>query len=196
MERYVNIHTHHPHEGELSPRSEGIHPWQADSWSDGEPPISNDCEVVGEIGLDYACGVERPKQEALFRAQLQIAQRRRLPVVLHCVKAFEPTMRILAEYDLKGVVFHGFIGSAQQAERTIERGYWLSFGERSFRSPRTVEVLKKIPLSHLFLESDESPTPIAEIYRRAAEIRGEDIGQIARALEANLKKLVQRQHHE
>lgn len=192
MERWVNIHTHRPRPEELSPQSEGIHPWQADLWSGAEPSISADCEVVGEVGLDFACEVNRSRQEALLRCQLRLAERGGRPVVLHCVKAFEELMCILRDYKLQGVVFHGFIGSWQQAERALSRGYFLSFGERSFRSPRTMEVLRKIPLSHLFLESDESPTPIEEIYHRAAEIRGMKPADLAAATKQNYDRLLNR----
>lgn len=47
---------------------------------------------------------------------------RGLPVVLHCVKAFEPLMRELAECEPRAVIFHGFIGSPEQARRGAGQG--------------------------------------------------------------------------
>lgn len=189
MEAIVNIHTHTLREGELTPRCEGIHPWQAEQWS-GEPPtLSAACEAVGEIGLDYACGVDRALQEALFVEQLKLAAAHNLPVVLHCVRAFEPMMRLLKGYPLRAVIFHGFIGSQEQARRAIERGYYLSFGERSLRSKRTVELMRRMPRERLFLESDESPTPIREIYRQASEIIEVDMAELERITMDNFKHI-------
>ncbi len=189
MEPFVNIHTHHPQREELTLRCEGIHPWEAALWEGGEPPVSEAAEGVGEIGLDFARPINRVRQEALLRTQLHVAEVRRLPVVLHCVRAFEPLMRILPDYKLQFVVFHGFIGSIEQASRALAKGYFLSFGERSFRSPRTVEAMRHTPLERLFLESDESPTPIAEIYGRAAQLLGLDLTILRKALFQNYQKI-------
>ena len=65
----------------------------------------------------------------------------------------------------------------------------LSFGERTFRSPKTIEALRSTPLSHLFVESDESATPIEEIYTRIAELRGVDIATLSEATKVNFEKI-------
>ncbi len=189
MEPIVNIHTHRWRAGELTPRTEGIHPWEADRWDGVAPTLSPACEAVGEIGLDYARAVDRLRQEELFRVQLQLAAARNLPVVLHCVRAFEPTMRLLALYPLRAVIFHGFIGSWQQAERALDKGDYLSFGERSLNSPRTREVIRKMPLERLFLETDENPTPLREIYRLVAELRGMEAAELERVTMENFKRI-------
>ena len=189
MEPIINIHTHRLREGELTPRCEGIHPWDAERWRGELPTLSAACEAVGEIGLDYARAVDRLRQEELFRVQLALASAHNLPVVLHCVKAFEPVMKILADYRLCAVIFHGFIGSWQQAERAIARGYNLSFGERSLCSPRTVEAMRRIPAERLFFESDESETPIREIYRKAADILGVEIVELEQITWCNFKRI-------
>ena len=59
-----------------------------------------------------------------------------------------------------------------QAARATERGYYLSFGERTFRSPRSMEALKATPIDRLFLETDEADVSIDEIYGKVSEILG------------------------
>ncbi len=185
----VNIHTHTLRKGELTPIAAGIHPWSAEIWRSELPLLPEGCEAIGEIGLDYACSVDTTLQERLFRAQLNLAEELKLPVVLHCVRAFEPTMKLLKEFQLHGVIFHGFIGSWQQAEQALKQGYFLSFGERSFRSPRTVEVIKKMPLERFFLETDESPVSIAEIYHLAANILKIEVAYLQKVTMENFNKL-------
>ena len=145
--------------------------------------------LIGEIGLDFACDVDHKVQERVFREQLSIAQRWQKPVVLHCVRAFEPMMKILGEYRLAAVIFHGFIGSRQQAERAVARGYYLSFGEVSFHSPRTVEAMKSMPIDHLFAETDESDVAIESIYQRIAHERGISMEELQEKIEANYNKI-------
>lgn len=77
----------------------------------------SDVQAVGETGLDFVHGPAREVQFGALRAQLRIARERGLPVVLHCVRAFEPLMRELAACEPRAVIFHGFIGSPEQAQQ-------------------------------------------------------------------------------
>lgn len=172
----VNIHTHHPRPEERTLITVGIHPYNGEAMTTDMLLLVNQqvasCHAVGEIGLDALCATEMGLQEQFFRAQLEIAQSAGKGVVLHCVKSFERVMKILENHTLKFVIFHGFIGSAIQARKATEHGYYLSFGERSFRSPKTIEALRVTPTTRLFLETDDSLTAIEDIYNRTAEILG------------------------
>ena len=184
----VDIHTHHPHPDVLSPTMAGIHPWCAERGE--ELPNFDTCDIIGETGLDYACEVDKATQERLFRAHLVAAERLHKPVVLHTVRAFEPTIKILADYDIKGVVFHGFTGSEQQAKEAIKRGYYLSFGERSLRSAKTRQAIASTPLERLFCETDDNPAlDIADIYAEVAEIKDTTIAELKRVTYENYKLL-------
>lgn len=186
---YVDIHTHHPRLGVLSPSMAGIHPWDAER---GLPlPDFAACDIVGETGLDYACKVNRQAQERLFREHLQAAERLRKPVVLHVVRAFEPAMSILADYAIKGVVFHGFIGSEQQANAALRRGYYLSYGSRSLASQRTLRALLATPLDRLFIETDDDPdTELSELYAAVAEIKGTTLVELCRQMMLNYREVI------
>ena len=170
----VNIHTHSPKEDELTLSTIGIHPYDAEiATTDAVLSIERSAlgvDAIGEIGLDYSCKVNRESQELIFKAQLEVAQQYSKGVVLHCVRAFEPTMKILEKYRLKFVIFHGFIGSPEQALSATSRGYYLSFGERTFRSPKSIEAMKATPIDRLFLETDESHLSIDDIYRKASAL--------------------------
>ena len=192
---YVNIHTHRPTGSGIELRTAGIHPWHADMQEVatlGER--LSDVQAVGETGLDFVHGPAREVQFGALRAQLRIARERGLPVVLHCVRAFEPLMRELAACEPWAAIFHGFIGSPEQARQALAKGYFLSFGERAFASPKTLAALRETPLSQLFLETDDSPVPIAEIYARAAEARGVPAEELQRATLANYKRIFETQH--
>ena len=186
----LDIHTHNAQTRAQTIETVGVHPWHAEGADLVEVErLATSVDAVGEIGLDYACEVPRKEQAAIFRAQLSIAERLEKPVVLHCVRAFEDTMKILGEYRLKAVIFHGFIGSVEQAQRAINQGYYLSFGERTFRSPKSIEALRSTPLSRLFVETDEGSTPIEDIYAKIAELRGVELGELTRATEENFKRI-------
>ncbi|MBR2976384.1 MAG: TatD family hydrolase [Alistipes sp.] len=188
---YVDIHTHAPREGVLSPTMAGVHPWDADKGL--ELPSFDECDIIGETGLDFACEATREAQMSLFERHLQEAELRHKPVVLHVVRSFEEVISVLRKYELQGVVFHGFIGSKQQAARCIERGYCLSFGHRSLRSPRTREVIKWMPVGSLFCETDDQPRPsIEQIYDEVATLRGISREELAARIYDNYVKLFER----
>ena len=190
LDMVTDIHTHNAHTQAQTIDTVGIHPWHAldNDLSAIEPAVA-DVDAIGEIGLDYACDVPREVQITLFRAQLALAERYEKAVVLHCVRAFEEVMKVLAEYRLKAVIFHGFIGSVEQAQRAITQGFYLSFGERTFRSPKSIEAMRFTPLSQLFVETDESTTPIEKIYAQLAELRGISIAKLIAATEENFRRI-------
>ncbi len=193
---YIDIHTHSPKEGVPTIQTIGIHPWQAEEHDLTDPDEKRSLEsdiapsqAVGEIGLDFAADVDREAQQELFVAQLKIAKKHKKVVVLHSVRAFEPMMQILSTFPLRGVIFHGFIGSMQQMNEAIERGYYISFGERTFASPKTLKALRECPVDRLFIETDTSSTPIEEIYEAISKYRMESVDELREAIYNNYKRL-------
>ena len=190
VDMIVDIHTHNARTRAHTIDTVGIHPWHAlEAGLSAVESRVTDVDAIGEIGLDFACDTPKGVQIALFRAQLTLAEQYEKAVVLHCVRAFEETMKILSEFHLKTVIFHGFVGSVEQAQRAVGQGYYLSFGERTFHSPKTIEALRSTPLSSLFVETDESATPIEEIYAQIAELRGISIAKLDKATEENFNRI-------
>lgn len=191
MAKLVDIHTHNPRSGVLSPTMAGIHPWDAER--NLPMPDFSACDIVGETGLDYAKEVSREAQQGLFIKHLAAAERLEKPVVLHVVKSFEDVMIALKKHRLQGVVFHGFIGSREQAQRAISEGYYLSFGDRSLRSPRTREVIATIPIEKLFCETDDNTEfSIEKIYQEVAALRAISHEELASEIEKNYIRLFDR----
>ena len=186
----IDIHTHNAQAQAQTIDTVGIHPWHALETDISEVELAvAKIVAIGEIGLDFACDVPKEVQISVFREQLAIAEREGKAVVLHCVRAFEEVIKIISEYRLQAVIFHGFIGSVEQAQRAVRQGYYLSFSERTFRSPKTIEAMRSTPLSSLFVETDESSTPIEEIYNKIAELRGISITELLHATEENFNRI-------
>jgi TatD DNase family protein len=123
--------------------------------------------AIGETGLDFHYNFSTPQQQRkAFEMHLRLAEELELPVIIHSREAFDETMAILKGFEnLRGVVFHCFSGSAQQAKIVLDAGYFLSFtGVVTFKSAeKTREAVKTAPVGRLMLETDApymSPEPM------------------------------------
>ena len=157
--------------------------------------------AIGEIGLDFALPeLDRARQQALLEAQLAIAERQRLPVVLHVRKAHDAMLATLRRYDLPGGFCHAFNGSLQQAARYLDRGFRLGFGGMLThpRSNHLHALAGALPLEALVLETDapdmsgfchshqrNSPAYLPEVLATLAELRPESAERIARQTTQN-----------
>jgi TatD DNase family protein len=101
-------------------------------------------------------------------------------------------------------VVHGFAGSLQQAERFIQLGYKIGVGGTITypRASKTRDVMARLPLSALLLETDAPDMPLngfqgqpnrpeqaARVFESLCELRSESPAEIAETLADNSKKL-------
>ncbi len=136
--------------------------------------------AVGEIGLDFFVPALqspplRDKQERFYRAQLKLARRYDLPVILHVRRSADRLLKALrelqpAEGRWRGIA-HAFNGSEQQAAQFIALGFKLGFGGAStYDAARQLHRLAaSLPLDSIVLETDSPDIPPQWIYRTAAE---------------------------
>lgn len=132
--------------------------------------------AVGEIGLDFfvpalSTPEMRERQQHFYRAQLRLARRHELPVILHVRRSADLLLKHLREVPVRGGIAHAFNGSEQQAEGFIERGFCLGFGGAvTFDTARQLRRLATtLPLEALVLETDSPDIPPHWLYRTAAE---------------------------
>jgi TatD DNase family protein len=142
---------------------------------DGQPLT----RAIGEIGLDYHYDfAPRDTQQAVFAAQVRLALRRNLPIVIHTREADEDTLRILTSEgaDRVGGVFHCFTGDRAMARRALDLGFHLSLsGIVTF--PRALElkaVAAIVPEDRLLIETDSPflpPVPFRGARNDPAHVR-------------------------
>lgn len=114
------------------------------------------CVAIGEIGLDYHwMNSSKKEQKDFFEAQLELANKLDMPVIVHDREAHGDTLDILKQYKPKGVL-HCFSGSKEMAKEIIKLGMYIGLnGVVTFSNARkSLEVVKEIPLERLVLETD------------------------------------------
>lgn len=174
------------------PFSVGLHPWklEANSLEAGLSRLAllldTYCpEALGECGLDRACATPWELQRKVFAAQVELARRRRLPLVLHAVRAFPEILAERRPGDLPGIV-HGFRGGAELARELWRHGLRLSFGFALMMSPKAQAAFRDLPAEALLLESDTDDRPLADLYALAASLRGIPVESLAELVGQNL----------
>jgi TatD DNase family protein len=152
--------------------------------------------AVGEIGLDFfvpaLCTPEmRERQWVFYLAQLQLAQKHGLPVILHVRRSADLLLKGLRQCPVGSGIAHAFNGSAQQAQTFVDMGFALGFGgtltyERSLQLRRLASAL---PLQALVLETDAPDMPPHWLYQ-TAEQRAQGAAQ-GRNTPAELPRIAQ-----
>jgi TatD DNase family protein len=173
--------------------------------------------AIGEIGLDFfvpelCTDTMRARQEAFYVAQLELARRHGLPVLLHVRRSQDRLLKHLRRITVAGGMAHAFNGSFQQAAGFIDMGFALGMGgamtfERALQIRR---LAAQLPLDALALETDapdiapawlggpglprarNEPGEVARIGAELARLRGLDAAEVAAATAANAVRVLPR----
>ena len=159
----------------------GVHPWwvemhaqtdlqQLERLIQRSHPIA-----IGECGLDYAKAIDRDTQLYFFTAQLKLAEKYNLPVIIHSVKATEDVIFLLKQYPALRGEIHAFSGSIEQANVLVKMGFYLGFGLQMTRSQsvRLTNMVQNLPLQSILIETDDdsNPNDLLRVAQAIAEIR-------------------------
>lgn len=119
--------------------------------------------AIGECGLDYYRLQDedlaaKTRQKEVFRKQIKLAQELNKPLIVHCRSAFADLINIIKSHwqvrgSVSGVV-HFFSGSWQDAKELLDLGFYLGFGGVITFASDYDEIVKKVPLERILLETD------------------------------------------
>ena len=185
--------------------SYGLHPlYQSEHRDDDlhalESQIQNHATVaIGECGLDFLDG-DSAAQRATFAAQIDIARRYRLPLMLHARKSLDAVLHLLQRGGNPRFVIHSFTGSDVQLARIFAQGGYIGIGGTSTypRAARLQRQLASVPAARYLLETDAPDQPLcgkqgapnrpaytADVAANLARLRGEPLAAISAQSEAN-----------
>jgi TatD DNase family protein len=198
--QYIDIHSHHQASVQGiyrifnlfisdiqdvkidSPVSLSLHPWHIEAYNDVDEAFrilklyseNNHVLAIGETGLDKIIRTPMDEQIRIFSLQVEWAEKIAKPMILHCVKAFNELVEIRKKTGAKQIwIIHGFNSKSEVAEDLIRQGFYLSVGEKLLRNyEKARSVVKAIPLSNLFIETDDDDLSLEAIYQQIAEIKG------------------------
>jgi TatD DNase family protein len=191
----------------------GVHPHEARSWDGAtrgelaqllaDPLV----RFVGETGLDWHYDLSpRPVQEAVFRAQIQLAREIGKPLMIHTRQAPAETLAILRAEGAEqvGGIIHCFSEDRAFAAAALDLGFHLSFsGIVTFRNATAIqEVAAWAPEDRILVETDSpylapvpfrgktnEPAHVVQVAAKVAALRGLTEEALARITTRNLEAL-------
>lgn len=163
--------------------------------------------AIGEMGLDYYWD-KSPKeiQMEVFRKQIRLARRVKLPIIIHNREATADIITILREEEasLVGGIMHCFSGSVETAKECLEMNFYISLGGpvtfKNAKKPK--EVAAEVPLDRLLIETDcpylaphpfrgkrNEPAYVKLVAEQIASIKQVSVEEVARITTENAKKI-------
>lgn len=158
--------------------------------------------AVGECGLDYYFKTEfsyvtlpgdiKNWQIKLFQAQIGLANKLNLPLIIHCRDAWAD----IFNFNYQGLVgvFHSFTSNLEDANKALNMGFYLSFSGMITYPKNDVlrEVVKQIPLDRILVETDcpflppqpyrgqrNEPSFVVEVVKMIAQIKNISAEEVA-----------------
>lgn len=175
--------------------------------------------AIGECGLDYyshdktkvITEEEKLLQKKGFEGQLDLAQGKKLPVIVHCREAYEDMFEILSHRkDMRAFVLHCYMGDTEVTQKflTLPNVYFSFTGNITYPVKKAIlgtkddltETVKLIPLERIFTETDcpfltpqsrrgerNEPSFVKEVLERIAELQGVKVVDVEQVTENNLE---------
>jgi len=163
-------------------------------------------DAIGEIGIDlYWHTVALEKQQAAFRAQLELAAELGRPAIIHDREAHAQVMAELGHArPPAGVVLHSFSGDAEMAGQAVAAGYYLGVdGPLTYKKNDGLrDIFRSAPVDRIMIETDapyltpqarrgtrNEPAFVRFVAEKLAEVRASTLAAISAATTANAARL-------
>ena len=165
---------------------------------------NNKIVAIWEIGLDYYWEKDKKEeQKKFFIAQIKLAKKYNLPIIIHNRDSKDDVLKILKQMNFKNFIFHCFSENLEYAQKLLDFSpeCKISFsGIVTFKNAQEIqETAKKIPLKNILVETDSpylTPTPFRwkqenepsftkYVLEKIIELRNEDSKEIKKQIFEN-----------
>ena len=186
----------------------GIHPWKAHEFKcdlNSIIPYIEESELIGEIGLDYLWVEDKSvfkRQREVFYFILDEAIKRNKFVTLHTKEAEEEIYNALKIRNYNRVIIHWYSGNIELLDKFIDLGCYFTISVDIGYSKLTEEVLNKIPLDRLLLETDGPtalewvngiygyPIEIKRVYEVVSKYKNIELDKLKNIIKGNYLKII------
>lgn len=193
-------------------RGIGIHPHNVANVTDGDlerverESFLKKVVAIGEIGLDYYYDfAPKDVQQDIFKKQLDIAKRRKLPVIIHNRDADDDVLKILTDAQdgtLEGVL-HCFSGTPDFLKSALDLNFHVSYtGNITYKKSTLAKTVLATPFERMMIETDSpyltpvphrgkrnEPSYVKLVAEKIAEIKNTSLDEVLSMTSQTAKKL-------
>lgn len=183
----------------------GIHPECANEELENISKLIEDnhdhISGIGEIGLDLTYvnkNEDAVKQNHVFETLLSFAEKFNKPVSIHSRKSLDDVFEIMTSYNTKHALLHWFDGSKKQLQKSMDMGFFVSYGPVMIYANDKQTLLSKTDESQILVETD-GPVRFSRCFDMksgqisfipsvifcASKILGKSFNEMASLLESN-----------
>lgn len=177
--------------------SYGLHPYFIDQHQENDLKYldlylsTHQSCAVGECGLDFFLKhLDQDKQRYYFAAQIELAKKHNLPLILHARGAVDAVYKALKNANYFNAMIHSYNGSIEQTRQLIDKGLKFSFGGAicNPNAHKLHKLIKYCPLDVVMFETDapdQHPYPdfternvpinLVDIIHRYAQLTHQDL---------------------
>lgn len=168
----------------------GIHPWHsedADAQMDFLEEIAGHPRIlaIGECGIDKLKGADQRIQKKVFERHIQLSEKLKKPLIIHCVKAWESVIQLKKQYrPTQAWIIHGFRGKPEMAHQLSQHGFWFSMGVKF-----NEKSLLHLPIERMLCETDDNEVPIDQVYQTLADYLSIPIDEFVQTVKNNVERI-------
>jgi len=156
--------------------------------------------AIGEVGMDYKNVIDRNLQKKIFTELIRLSNSINKPLIVHSRQAEKDVIDILENENAKKVIMHCFNGKKSLIKRSADLNHSFSIPTNVVRSENIQNIVKMVPLSQLFCETDSpflspyknklnEPAFVIESYKKIAEIKKLTIEEVKNIIFMNYQKM-------
>lgn len=167
----------------------GVHPRDSMNQSLKDEFLRNvNCLSIGECGIDKLVEVPIDIQIKKFKEQILLSEKYQLPLIIHCVKAWNEIKDLKRKYKPNQTwIYHGFRKTSIFKE-VLENDFYIGIGSAILFDERLQRALKQMPTNKLLLETDDDKNvTIEDIYEKVAEIKNLSLPDLQNEILTNFK---------
>jgi len=156
--------------------------------------------AISEVGIDLKESNNLKTQEEIFQKFINLAIELNKPIIVHSRHAELECIEILEKSNYKKIIMHCFCGKKKLVERIKNNNWYFSVPTNVNNSEQFQNMIKNIPLSQLFCETDSpflhplkqennEPANVLYSYKKIAEIKNISLEEVEKEIENNFEKL-------
>ncbi|MBI2667214.1 TatD family hydrolase [Candidatus Woesearchaeota archaeon] len=187
----------------------GLYPLEALKLNDGDIEkdlnfiVKNKNKIIsiGEVGLDYNyIKNENSRQKEIFQKIISLAEKTKLPIIVHSRKAESDCIEMLESSEIKKIIMHSFSGSMKLVGKIEDNGWFLSIPANIEYSTQFQNIVDKVTISQLLTETDSpylspikntvnEPSNIINSIKKISEIKKLDNDEVEKIIFMNFQKV-------